>query len=121
MYCVYSCCVFFVFCTAYKSPNTVQYKANVPFEINCTDKDEITTTLSENLKDLQCAQNKTCTVNVIPSECLNAGDNQLNITVEITSAFDATTSLDLPEFYENNVGMYTVFFYLRFMHEVDRY
>lgn len=94
-------------CVASNSPLALQANVTVQYNVDCNDKEQLKTVLSDNLKELQCAQNSTCQVTTSTSGCSQISRKRrstqsLEVTIQLYSDF-AVDHLYLEDFYTNNI------------------
>lgn len=77
--------------------------------MDCSNEESVSATLKQNLDNLQCVENNTCTVSTSTSGCGSRRKRSTVTSVQTIIQIDSELSqqpLILDEFYSNNIGLF---------------
>lgn len=81
-------------------------------DVDCSNAQSVSATLNQNLNQLQCVENNTCTVSASSSGCGSRRKRSTVTSVQTIILIDSELSqqpLILDEFYSNNIGWFICF------------
>ncbi|CAC5393166.1 unnamed protein product [Mytilus coruscus] len=94
-------------CARSDSPRAVRATAAVTYnQVDCSNEESVSDTLNQNLNNLQCVENNTCTVSTSTSGCESRRKHSTATSVQIVIQIYSELSehpLILEEFYSNNI------------------
>lgn len=80
-------------------------------DVDCSNEESVSATLKQNMNNLQCVENNTCTVSTSTYGCgssrQRSNETSLHTSIQIIS-LQLEKPLNLEELYSNNIGLFVI-------------